>query len=55
MNDQISNDFESKTELTIDELDAVNGGTFFGDLLNIIKAVICMANGNCTSHATTLP
>jgi hypothetical protein len=51
----ISNDIDPNAELTIDELDVVNGSTFIGDLINRIKAAICIANANCTSHATTLP
>ena len=51
----ISNGIDPNAELTIDELDVVNGGTFFGDLINRIEAAICIANANCTSHATTLP
>jgi hypothetical protein len=42
-------------ELSIDELDAVNGGSKFSDVIDRIVAIYHFVTGTITSHATTLP
>jgi hypothetical protein len=42
-------------ELSIDELEAVNGGSKFSDVIDRIVAIYHFVTGTITSHATTLP
>ena len=42
-------------ELSIDELDAVNGGSKLGDVIDRVIAIYHFVTGTITSHATTLP
>jgi hypothetical protein len=46
-------------EMTLDELDAVNGGGKFSDIVDCVvdsvSAVYHFVTGTITSHATTLP
>ena len=45
----------SAGELSIDELDAVNGGSRLGDVIDRLVAIYHFVTGTITSHATTLP
>jgi hypothetical protein len=42
-------------ELSIDELDAVNGGSMLSDVIDRVVAIYHYVTGTITSHATTLP
>jgi hypothetical protein len=42
-------------ELSIDELDAVNGGSKLSDVIDRVVAIYHFVTGTITSHATTLP
>jgi hypothetical protein len=42
-------------ELSIDELDAVNGGSRLSDVIDRVVAIYHYVTGTITSHATTLP
>ena len=42
-------------ELSIDELDAVNGGSKLGDVIDRVIAIYHFVTGTITSHATTRP
>jgi hypothetical protein len=42
-------------ELTIDELDAVSGGSLLNDIIDRAVAIYHFCTGTITSHATTLP
>ena len=42
-------------ELSIDELDAVNGGSKLSDVIDRVVAIYHYVTGTITSHATTLP
>ena len=50
----ILNNVEDRTELTIDDLDAVTGGVWLDSLVDMVKAIVCYTNHNCTSHGTVL-
>lgn len=43
----VPNDIEDRNRLSLDELDAVNGGNILRDIWNNIKAAICIKNANC--------
>jgi hypothetical protein len=45
----------SAGELSIDELDAVNGGSKLSDVIDCVVAIYHFVTGTITSHATTLP
>ena len=56
----IPGDAEPKAaEMTLDDLDAVNGGGKIGDIIDSVvdrvSAVYHFVTGTITSHATTLP
>lgn len=62
MNQQTSNlnDAEpNAVEMTLDELDAVNGGSKVGDIIeSVVDRVVAIyhyCTATITSHATTLP
>ena len=42
-------------ELSIDDLDAVIGGTKLSDVIDRVVAIYHFVTGTITSHATTLP
>ena len=42
-------------ELSIDELDAVSGGSKLSDAIDRVVAIYHYVTGTITSHATTLP
>jgi hypothetical protein len=42
-------------ELSIDELDVVNGGCKLGDVIDRLATIYHYVTGTITSHATTLP
>jgi hypothetical protein len=42
-------------ELSIDQLDGVNGGSRLSDVIDRVVAIYHYVTGTITSHATTLP
>jgi hypothetical protein len=52
---EIAIDELSINELTMDQLDAVSGGDYLGTLIDRAVAIVQVATGTITSHATTLP
>jgi hypothetical protein len=48
-------DGPSAGELSLDELDAANGGSKLSDVIDRVIAIYHFVTGTITSHATTLP
>jgi hypothetical protein len=55
MNEMREKTVDDPRELSIDELDAVTGGSLMTDIIDRVAAVYHFLTGTITDHATTLP